>query len=34
MVPGTSLVFPGIDDARQRADVVAYVMAKSYEGGL
>jgi cytochrome c2 len=34
MVPGTSMVFPGIDDDRQRAEVVDYVMAKSKEGGL
>ena len=34
MVPGTSMVFPGIDDDRQRAELVDYVMAKSKEGGL
>ena len=34
MVPGTSMVFPGIDDDRQRAELVEYVIAKSKEGGL
>jgi aldose sugar dehydrogenase len=34
MVPGTSMVFPGIDDEQQRAELVDYVMAKSKEGGL
>jgi cytochrome c len=34
MVPGTSMVFPGIDDDQQRAELVDYVMAKSKEGGL
>ena len=34
MVPGTSMVFPGIDDDRQRAELVDYVMAKSKVGGL
>lgn len=34
MVPGTSMAFPGIDDDRQRAELVDYVMAKSKVGGL
>lgn len=34
MVPGTSMVFPGIDDDRQRAELVDYLMAKSKVGGL
>ncbi|HET9446922.1 MAG TPA: PQQ-dependent sugar dehydrogenase [Steroidobacteraceae bacterium] len=33
-VPGTSMVFPGIEDDRQRAELVEYVMEKSKVGGL
>ena len=33
MVPGTSMIFPGIADDRQRAEMVDYVMATSKVGG-
>lgn len=33
-VPGTSMVFPGIQDDRQRAELVEYVMTMSEVGGL
>jgi aldose sugar dehydrogenase len=33
-VPGTSMMFPGIDDDRQRAELVDYVMENSKVGGL
>jgi len=33
MAPGTSMTFPGVPDALDRADLIAFLLAQSDEGG-